>query len=504
MVSRKVAIVGAGVSGLATAKVFLSQGHEVTVFEQLSTLGGVWAPARHYPGVRLQIKRQCYSFSDFPMPSHYPQLPSGQQIFEYLDAYARHFNVLDSIRFKSQVLSIVPRPDRNIGWRVHVRKLADGDSSDSATDFDFVVVCNGLFSQPEIPEIAGREDFEGAGGIVLHSTQLRDTTQVVSRDVVVVGFGKSALDIAEAILVDARSSTLVFRRSLWKFPHRIWGRAHISHFILSRFTEIWFPHPEMGLPKRFLHTWLGWLVSLYWRLAERIIGGTVGLLAPELRPEIPLRQAAACLTLAADNMSAVRDGRIGLARGSVVRLASAGVELDSGQKIDAQAVILATGFRQECPFLDERERAALFDAAGAIRLFRFLVNPDIPAMGFNGYNGVGSCQLMAEVGACWLVRLMEGQVALPSREAMLTSVCEETELRSRLLSVKLRRGYYSTPFMFGYLDQLLRDLGLPPADRHKGLITRLFEPIEPSDYCDLLPPRVRSSGNLHCDISCDR
>src|SRR5262249_12235712 len=152
-----------------------------------------------------------------------------------------------------------------------------------AFDFDFVVVCNGLFSHPEIPEIASREKFEAAGGIVLHSTQLQDSKQLIGRDVVVVGFGKSALDIAEAILADARSSTLVFRRSLWKFPRRIWGRAHISHFILSRFTEIWFPHPEMGLPKRILHTWLGWLVSLYWRLAERTIGGTVGLLAPELR-----------------------------------------------------------------------------------------------------------------------------------------------------------------------------------------------------------------------------
>src|SRR3954447_9242084 len=89
-VKMRVGIIGAGVSGLATAKVFLSAGHAVTVFEQRDTLGGVWAPARRYPGVRLQTTRHTYCFSDFAMPSHYPEFPTGQQLHEYLGAYAKH------------------------------------------------------------------------------------------------------------------------------------------------------------------------------------------------------------------------------------------------------------------------------------------------------------------------------------------------------------------------------------------------------------------------------
>src|SRR5262249_53772218 len=125
MQGKHVGIIGAGVSGLATAKVFLSQGHEVTLFAQAYTLGGVWAPSRHYPGVRLQIKRQCYAFSDFPMPSHYPEFPTGQQVYEYLEAYARHFNVLQRVRCKSQVISIIPRSDGVPGWRVNVHNVAE-------------------------------------------------------------------------------------------------------------------------------------------------------------------------------------------------------------------------------------------------------------------------------------------------------------------------------------------------------------------------------------------
>jgi len=75
----------------------------VTLFEQRDTLGGVWSPARRYPGVRLQTKRDYYCFSDFPMPGHYPEFPSGQQVYEYLCAYAKHFQVDQAIE--------VPLPD---------------------------------------------------------------------------------------------------------------------------------------------------------------------------------------------------------------------------------------------------------------------------------------------------------------------------------------------------------------------------------------------------------
>lgn len=67
-------------------------------------------------------------------------------------------------------------------------------------------------------------------------------------------------------------------------------------------------------------------------------------------------------------------------------------------------------------------------------------------------------------------------------------------MRARLLSTRLRPGYYASPFTLGYLDQLLRDLGLPPADRHKGLFGWLFDPIAPSDYRNLLPQPARPTA----------
>jgi dimethylaniline monooxygenase (N-oxide forming) len=492
---KQVAVVGAGIAGLATAKLFLSQGHAVTVFERGDTLGGVWSPARRYPGLKLQTKRQCYAYSDFPMPDPYPEFPTGAQVYDYLVAYARHFGVFDRIRVRSAVTNIAPRTD-GPGWRLHVREHgpeAGQAATETEQDFDFVVICNGVFAAPKIPQFPGAEAFRANGGIILHSSQVQDTKPLEGRDVVVVGFGKSALDLAEAALASARSSTIVCRRVPWRVPHRIWGRVNIKHFILSRFAEIWFPHPQMRGAKHILHRWLNPLVKAYWWIAEQVIGRQIGMLSPQLRPDTPLAQMAGCVTITWDNLAPLRDGRIGFHRGAVAGFTPTGVALADGRTVPAQTVVLATGFQIACPFLAEHERKLLFDADGTILLYRFLINPSIPNMAFNGYNGVGICQLAAELGASWLVRLMEGKLQLPSREVMCASIREEIEWRVRLLSPPHGVGYYVTPFTLGYLDQILSDLGLPPADRHKRLFHWLFDWVDPGDYRDLLSKADRAT-----------
>jgi dimethylaniline monooxygenase (N-oxide forming) len=75
---RRVCIVGAGVSGLVAAKVFLSRHYDVIVVETTPEIGGVWSPSKSYPGVRTQTPRDLYCYSDFPMPSTYPEWPTGE------------------------------------------------------------------------------------------------------------------------------------------------------------------------------------------------------------------------------------------------------------------------------------------------------------------------------------------------------------------------------------------------------------------------------------------
>jgi len=89
MTRRKtVAVIGGGVSGLAAAKAFSTQGHRVCGFERSADFGGVWELSRSYPDVQTQSPKDLYCFTDHPMPASYPEWPKGPQVHEYLQSYA--------------------------------------------------------------------------------------------------------------------------------------------------------------------------------------------------------------------------------------------------------------------------------------------------------------------------------------------------------------------------------------------------------------------------------
>src|SRR5262245_38826496 len=120
----------------------------------------------------------------------------------------------------------------------------------------------------------------------------------------------------------------------------------------------------MGRFRRLLHSWFRPLVDAFWRFSERVISRQLRLRTHELRPDVPLRKSTPCITLALDDLKSIHEGRVALFRGAVARYTTQGLELEDGKRIEAQVVVLATGFRQDLPFLAAAERAALFDPAG--------------------------------------------------------------------------------------------------------------------------------------------
>jgi dimethylaniline monooxygenase (N-oxide forming) len=86
----RVAVIGAGVAGLVSAKVLKADGFHVTVFEKDSTVGGVWSPTRAYTELRTNNPREAYAFSDFPHPASSDEFPTAGQAHAYLESYAEH------------------------------------------------------------------------------------------------------------------------------------------------------------------------------------------------------------------------------------------------------------------------------------------------------------------------------------------------------------------------------------------------------------------------------
>ncbi|KAK1591735.1 hypothetical protein Q3G72_012624 [Acer saccharum] len=105
MEKKQIGIVGAGISGLVACKYMLSKGYDPIVFEARSSVGGVWI--KTFETTKLQTPKPLYQFSDFPWPSSVTEdFPTQHQVFDYIQSYAQHFDLLKHIRFNTKVVGI--------------------------------------------------------------------------------------------------------------------------------------------------------------------------------------------------------------------------------------------------------------------------------------------------------------------------------------------------------------------------------------------------------------
>ncbi|MEU7632484.1 NAD(P)/FAD-dependent oxidoreductase [Nocardia sp. NPDC049220] len=492
----RIGIIGAGIAGLATAKTLTGRGFGVTVFDRTPDLGGVWSATRRYPGLRTQNSKKTYRFSDFPMPHDYPSWPTAAQMQAYLAAYVDRFGFGDRIRLGTEVSSAVPRADG--GWTLTL--LEQAAAAPSMARFDHLVVANGVFSDPLIPDFSGADEFVDGGGRVCAPSEFADLDAARGRHVVVVGYGKSACDLAEAISEVAASTTVVTRRLLWKMPRTAGGGY--EQLALTRIGEAMFPYIEQNITERFLH-------GPGRRIREHILTGIQRRVVRELRlVELGLVPHGRFEDIAESSLSLVTEGffekvgtgRIVVCRDTAIDKLIAEPEgtaayLVTGQRLRADIVACATGFRQHVPFFGSTVRDMITDARGDFRLYRQILPTHVPNLTFAGYNSSAVSTLNAEASAAWIAGWLEGRIALPAphtRDAMITQ---------RLRWMRDRTGGHHAhgasiaPFSIRTVDETLADLGITVSPRVRARQWRV--PVDPGDYAalfhnDLYPTRPPS------------
>ncbi|MDX5349162.1 MAG: NAD(P)/FAD-dependent oxidoreductase [Paracoccaceae bacterium] len=478
----KIAIIGAGFAGLTTARHLRDFGHDVTVFEKVHDVGGVWSTTRLYPGVSTQNGKDTYHLSDFPMPKHYPEWPSGQQVQEYLNAYADQFGLKPLIRLSTPVTHAAQGADGR--WTVTFRP--DGGEKRSEC-FDFLTICNGIFSAPSVPAFAGSEAFRAAGGTICHSSEFLNLDAARGKHVVVIGYGKSSCDVAVGLVDAAASMTVVARELIWKMPKKLAGVLNYKYLFLTRMGEGLFPYITLKGMEKFLHGAGRPVRNSMLGSVQGVITRQLGLKKLGALPRGSFeRIARSTVSLVTDGFfDLVASGRIAIKRDTAIdQLVVEGGRrfalLKSGERIPADIVICGTGWRQEVPFLDAELQARIMDGRGNFRLYRCILPTGVQNLAFNGYNSSFFSPLSAEMGALWIAAYLAGALDLPSEADQLAITDRRLRWMEERTEGKHARGTNIIPFSMHQIDELLADM-----DLSIGAFQRFLEwqmPVRPGNY----------------------
>ena len=425
----RVCVIGAGSSGLAAAKALYLARVPFDCFEMGSAIGGNWlfdnpnGQSACYETLEINTSCPRMAFSDFPMPADYPPYARHDQVQTYFEAYVDHFGFRHTITFDTRVTRVEPDPTG--GWLV----TTDGPVGTHTRSYDAVMVANGHHWDARWPEPGYPGTFAGEQ---IHAHDYRSGDQLEDRDVLVVGAGNSAMDIAVEASHRARSTTLSIRRGQWVLRKMLLGR----------------PTDQIALPG-----WLPWwATAARLRLGALLSGGLTryGLPRPEHRPgqSHPVQSERIRARLA--------DGAITV-RPAIDRFEGHRVRFVDGTTCRADLIVWATGYRVSFPFLSP-DLVPVHD--NELPLWKRTVHPDLPGLFFIGLlQPVGAIMPLAEAQSEWVTELLTGRYVLPADDEIRRQMEAEHE--------RNRRQFYDSPrhTMEVDFDHYLWDLRL---ERRRG------------------------------------
>jgi dimethylaniline monooxygenase (N-oxide forming) len=376
-------IIGAGSSGIAAVKALQDRGIPFDCFEKSDRVGGNWVfgnkngMSAAYRELFINVSRERMEYADFPMPKSIPDFPHHTHIARYFEEYVDHFGLRERISFETGVEHVSRREDGV--WDV---TLDNGETR----SYDALLVANGHHWDQRWPEpsFPGSEDFQG---VQMHAHGYTDNSVLAGKDVVVLGMGNSAMDIAVESSYVARSTYLAARQGAWIVPKYVFGkpvdqlpndpripfklRQRMIHQVIKAYTGT----PESyGLPKPN-HKFGEAHPTVSGRILDRIAHGTI----------VP--------------------------KPNIARLEGEQVHFTDGSSVHADVVVYCTGYKITFPFFDQDFVAA---PDNHIELFRRVFHPEIDGLYFIGLlQPLGAIMPLAEAQSTWVGDHLRGEYALP-------------------------------------------------------------------------------------------
>lgn len=394
-IPNRVCIIGAGSSGIAACKVLQEYGIPYDCYEASDRIGGNWAydnpnkMSSAYKSLSINTSRERMEYSDYPMPKSYPVFPHHTQIAEYFNNYIDHFHVRPHIHFNCLVTAA--NPLEGGGWEV---TLQDGTTH----RYRALLVANGHHWDPRWPAPAFPGTFDGE---VIHSHYYRVPDAYADRNVLVLGFGNSAMDIASETSRVSKMTYLAVRRGFHIIPKYVLGRP-LDQPILYDYL----PNP------------------LLLRLVAVGLAIQVGKLTNYglPKPDHPVLHAHP--TISSDILTRITHGRVTV-KPNIRELDGNGVLFADGSREQIDCIIYCTGYKITFPFFKPEVVEA---RENDLPLFRRVFHPQYPDLFFLGLlQPLGAIMPLAELQSIWISKYLLGEYALPPRQAFLRDITTERE-----------------------------------------------------------------------------
>ena len=261
MLNKKVAILGAGPSGLAQLRAFeaarlagVKNLPEIVCYEKQNDIGGMWnytwrtgldrngepVHGSMYRYLWSNGPKECLEFADYSFEQHFgepiPSYPPREVLKDYIMGRIDKQDIRKYIRFECPVRWVTFDEDTK-KFTVTVMNHKTGDQE--TDEFDHVVVATGHFSTPNMPYFEGLEEFPGR---VMHAHDFRDALEFKDKDILLVGGSFSAEDIGtQCYKYGAQSVTISYRTQPlgYNWPEGIKEVPLITHFDqdVAHFTD---------------------------------------------------------------------------------------------------------------------------------------------------------------------------------------------------------------------------------------------------------------------------
>ncbi|MGB1631057.1 MAG: flavin-containing monooxygenase [Acidimicrobiales bacterium] len=336
-----VVVIGAGISGISAAWHLqtMCPDRTFTILEGRSNLGGTWDLFR-YPGVRSDSDMHTLGFAFKPWVAD-EAIADGPAIMAYLDETVDEFDLRRHIRFGHHVRAAQWSSDAK-RWTLSVRSGGD----DTTITAGFVLMCTGYYSYRggHRPDFRGEAAFEGP---IVHPQAWPDDLDYVDKRVIVIGSGATAVTLVPALAASGAAHVTMLQRSpTWmvaaptKDPLANLLRKVLPAQLAYRLTRAKNVNLTDKVYKRSRTHPDKVANALRKRLRKHLTDAQIDeFFTPRYDPW----DQRLCLVPDADLFGAMREGRAEIVNGTVDSFTASGVRLDSGEHLDADIVVTATG-----------------------------------------------------------------------------------------------------------------------------------------------------------------